>query len=304
MDTKSSTSDERGQLPAGWKTRMDYSRNKPHGRRMYYNRATGETSWHRPKDPNEVVVETDWKPATPGANTSVSVPPADYASPAQPSAPAQSAVNLPLAAPTARVRPPADTSYQVEEPGIAPAEHEFAGCCTKFWCVICFILGLVSLGIYIVMMTVVIEFADQRNKNQVTALLASFFGVLAFFSAVMCMLFLVPRYSGHKGVKWIRYKHQEDLLKNENWVWSMNLRGNVVKKILNVAKGVAMIWLKSAQLFALTYEPVAIEELPKIIVEIGVCFSQVVRVVLVLRCMGFPQAMSCCLTLRKLSRKK
>ena len=68
----------------------------------------------------------------------------------------------------------------------------------------------------------------------------------------------------------------------------MNLRGNVVKKIVNVAKGVAMIWLKSAQLFALTYEPVAIEELPKIIVEIGVCFSQVVRVVLVLRCMGFP----------------
>jgi hypothetical protein len=46
--SRSSTSDDRGQLPYGWKTRIDFSRNKLKGVRMYYNRGTGETSWHRP----------------------------------------------------------------------------------------------------------------------------------------------------------------------------------------------------------------------------------------------------------------
>ena len=40
---------EQGDLPTGWKTRMDMTKDPPHGRRMYYNRGgTGETSWHRP----------------------------------------------------------------------------------------------------------------------------------------------------------------------------------------------------------------------------------------------------------------
>ncbi len=47
---RGATSDEQGPLPKGWKWRTDTKQNEPHGRRMYYNRDTGESSWKRPGD--------------------------------------------------------------------------------------------------------------------------------------------------------------------------------------------------------------------------------------------------------------
>ena len=46
---KGLTYDELGPLPAGWKTRMDPVKD----RRCYYNRATKQTQWHRPKAEGE-----------------------------------------------------------------------------------------------------------------------------------------------------------------------------------------------------------------------------------------------------------
>ena len=53
MSTKGQTFDDIGPLPAGWKTRMDPAKN----RRCYYNRATKQTQWVRPKDPNAAAAE-------------------------------------------------------------------------------------------------------------------------------------------------------------------------------------------------------------------------------------------------------
>ena len=48
----------------------------------------------------------------------------------------------------------------------------------------------------------------------------------------------------------------------------MHLKGNHAKKLVSLAKGLAKIWLKAAQLFALTYDPVTIDELPEVYVRV------------------------------------
>ena len=62
---KGLTYDEQGELPAGWKTRMDPVKN----RRCYYNRTTKQTQWHRPKAEGEASRSST--PSSAGANEAV-----------------------------------------------------------------------------------------------------------------------------------------------------------------------------------------------------------------------------------------
>ena len=90
-------------------------------------------------------------------------------------------------------------------------DPEHSGPVAKCLCAMFFVVGMMIAGIYLMLLFVVIEF-DESGSAQVFFLIASFFGVLASCSLVMCLMLLLPRYTGTLGIKYLRYKHHEDLL--------------------------------------------------------------------------------------------
>lgn len=247
MSARGQTSDAAGPLPIGWKTRIDPRNDLP----MYYCRASGQTSWARPGTP------AGQRTLNPIAEQKGTPPP----SRSRPAAPPR--VKLEVEVEDVKLLGPGTS----DSTDFRPPPN--SGCLATASCVVCFALGLVAVGVYLMLMVVVVSFADQRGRSQVTMLIVSFFGVLAFGSAAMCILLLVPRFTGTLGIKYLRYKPQRRLLQQEAWVWSMNLRGNCLVKLVHVVQSLSKVWVKAAQLMALTYDPVTIDELPEVYVQIG-----------------------------------
>jgi hypothetical protein len=279
------TSDGQGPLPPGWKTKINRDIDPP--RRMYYNRSTGKTSWQRPAAPGAApgsVAKAPVAASAAAAAVAVSEPPgASPAADAPPAVPPYTPSET-AAATAVGVRKrseddviltpePASASAQQDDAATSPVveriEYAPAGCLSKCCCVLFTIFGLLSTGVCIVMVSVMVTFEGERSLTKYYFMLACFFAVLTFFSVVMCITLLVPRYTGTTGIKCMRWKHHAELLTEESWVWSMKLRGSIFMQLFKVTMAIYFAMVKFAQLFALTYDPATIDELPDIYVEIG-----------------------------------
>ena len=168
------TVDDHGELPVGWKTRVDPSS----GRQMFYNRSTGETSWRRPpgsvaRTSNPVArLPDNFGVRTSGARSFVR----PGSSSTRPSMEIESAESHAAAS---------DGDPGRDEDVFLDPEH--SGPVAKCLCALFFVVGMMIAGIYLMLLFVVIEF-DESGSAQVFFLIASFFGVLASCSLVMCLM--------------------------------------------------------------------------------------------------------------------
>ena len=140
------------------------------------------------------------------------------------------------------------------------------GSSLEWTCVcICASLGIFFVSALLAIGAAVFYAPEEVGRFQHYLFVGSFFGVIGSCSMVLFIALLLPRYTEKRGVWWNQDKLNK--LKRETWIWSFALNGQGAKVKVLIALWLAGI--KFAQLFTLTYDPVAISEMPDWAIEIG-----------------------------------
>ena len=157
---------------------------------------------------------------------------------------------------------------EVEEGGCI---GEAGSCCEWTFCLSCVCLGLGFIGVLAAASLFVAFQREEMVELEHLGFVGAFFGVLGSCSIVFCIFFLLPRYTGKRGVR--ASQSQVDALARETWIWTFQIRG-LVAKVKVLVLGVALsAWTKFAQLFALTLIPESLDSnhtiIPELYVQIG-----------------------------------